>query len=259
MLKDSVFLMKKDDCFLDLIKAMKCDLHTYDDETGTLYEEIIFDDYNWEAGVSKVCVFFSDFVLKKGFNGSIIDSNYDTGELLEPEDFIYNTWDINYGDLEYTIYKKAEREGVNNFFAELISLGDGIYAQEKCQYILGNIIGTTVDDLDFYIDYSTASENIKSINKIKEILNNSEIDEIIGIDPTLYLFPSVAPVLLQFYTCEQLIKLFVFLVKYDINDLHLMNLGFFRNKESEKFELKLFDYSGFESETSELVGYKKIS
>ena len=57
-------------------------------------------------------------------------------------------------------------------------------------------------------------------------------------------------ILMMHHSVEELTKLENFLYDYDINDLHNCNMGIFNG------ELKIFDFSGFGSDTSEILKRK---
>lgn len=231
-----------------LLDAMRQDFHMIeynDDDVHEIYEEDALDGYIWHCGMSKFCVDYDTFVLKKGFNGTFVETD-EYGGMLNPEDFYYNFWDINYGDLEYEVYKKAKEEGVERFFAEMVSLGDGIYAQEKSW--------RSIYDCEFT---NHMPEGFKDWDWLCKV-NNHDINQILadckkhGINPFPHIRDDALPYLYYYLSYDELGILTEFLRHYDINDIHTNNVGFFISEDGG-VSIKLFDYSGYRSSTKEIL------
>lgn len=237
--------------FIGARDALSGDFHTYDEEEGVMYEDYRLDGYTWRTGITKVVVILNDFVMKKGFHGLVKDS--DENGFLEPEDFIYVAWDINYGTLEYQVYVRAVARGVSQFFADMEALGDEVYAQEKCAYTIEDVMydNTPLDKDDWVITHSAMSND--EFEGIMEDLGKHDI-----WDLDSHIRGAVIPWFYFNYSYEELRKLADFLNEYDINDIHTANAGFFWNKEKNKYEIKMFDYSGFASDTSEIIANEKL-
>lgn len=196
------------------------DFHTYESDPGIVYEEDLLNDVYWNSGVNKICIFFDDIVLKKGFSGYIDDNQ----ELIKTENF------NNVAIIESDLYKLAKEQGVSKFFAETINIGNDIVAQEKAENILSDYYPQRK-----FNDFLCNQINSKQIKDLYDRLYNY-----ISSKPLSELFYQ--------YNIDDLKKLYNFLVDYDINDLHSNNCGIFKNGK-----IKFFDFCGFNSSTSNLV------
>ena len=237
-LRDLVQAVEEDEDFINARDALSTDFHVYDDEEGCIYEDTSLDGFDWYSGVTKVVIILNDFVLKKGFHGTVMDADEDG--FLEPEDFVYTAWDINYGTLEYRVYAKACDWKVERFFAAMEPLGDEVYAQEKCDYILEDAI----EDEDIW------ELPIFSLTDVEDIIKDLGDHDIWDIDE--YMTTGVIPYIYFEYSYEDIAALVEFLQNYDITDIHAGNVGFFKDNEGN-YKLKLFDYSGFASTTAEII------
>lgn len=232
MLKERVALLENCDVnFCNAILTLERDFHTYDEDPETIYEDVDLDEYEWHSGVSKVCIIYDDVVLKKSFSGYVDDYDCEKGEYKEEPDF--TEWDIDYAELEYQVYLHSRLENVSMFFAEMISLENGVYAQEKCDIILEADLQKSKKDR---ISKSYSEDTISSF-----CINNN-------LNKLPYrIRPQVLPYFISEYTPEELKKLEDFMEKYDINDIHTANVGWFNGR------LKIFDYCGYGSSTSKKI------
>lgn len=245
-LRDMVQLSEEDEDFINARDALANDFHVYDEEEGCIYEDTALDGFEWYSGITKVVIILDGFVMKKGFHGTVIDS--DENGFLEPEDFIYNAWDTNYGTLEYQVYNKAVERGVGKFFAAMEALGDEVYAQEKCEEILDDILTSE--------DREARGFPYFSMEEIDEIISDLAAHDIWDVEE--YMTSTVIPFFYFEYSYEDFAALVEFLQNYDITDIHAGNVGYFYDEEG-RYVLKLFDYSGFASTTSEIIHDESIN
>lgn len=220
------------DLFKPIIEVLNQDHYTYfGDEQGLLYDEYPLEEYYWKTGRSKVCIIYAGMVFKTSFSGYAYDYDYEKSDWLDEP--IFEKWDKDYCQIEYDIYIRAVKEGVGIFFAETFKLSPKVYTQEECDEIFEDFLenddtlpprslnGFSSEDITIY-----ASDN--GILRLKSALGT-----------TLFRY------FLDCYSIHSLQKLNEFLVKYDVNDLHEKNLGWFDGK------LKFFDFCGFHSSTLE--------
>lgn len=252
MLRDLLKKYEESQEFINAVEALSYDYHVYNEDEGVFYEEFNLDDFEWSSGITKVTVIFDEFVLKKGFKGTVQDS--DENGWLEEKDFIYKDWDINYGTQEYQIYLRAVDRGVERFFAEMEPLGSEVYAQEKCDIIADSI--RVCEDITPEIkDCAIAGDEHWSLEDYDNLIADLGKHDIWDIEDHLR---SGAIYWFYFnYSYDELRKIVQFLHDYDINDIHLGNIGLFWDKEQEKYVLKMFDFSGFCSNTSEILAEEK--
>lgn len=178
------------------------------------------DVVDYASGATKIAILYNEIVLKKTYSG-YVDDEEDEYEMIE---YVMNDSDSynyapDYCALEALVYAEATLDGLNDFFAEVIRVSNKIYAQLRAERTLSGCcsvqeLGLTDDDVD-------------------------EIREEYGFD---ILIPDYAIAWWFVHkTSEHLQKFADFLFNHNINDLHASNIGFFNG------EVKLFDYSGFNS------------
>lgn len=252
MLRDILKQYEDSQLFIDAITALSYDYHVYDEEEGVIYEDFNLDSFEWNSGITKVTVIFDDFVLKKGFCGTVSDS--DENGWLEEKDFIYKNWDINYGTLEYQVYLRSCEHGVERFFAEMEPLGDAVYAQEKCRIIADSI--STYEDITPDIEmYAVPKDEHWSLEDYDNMIADLGKHNIWDIEDHLRM--SAIYWFYFNYSYDELRALVQFLHDYDINDIHVGNIGLFWDNEQEKYVLKMFDFSGYGSNTSEILAEER--
>lgn len=186
----------------------------------------------WDNGASKIVFIYEGYVLKAPITGEVSYTEDEEGN--EVECFTEQT---DYCETEFNIFKLAESEGVAEFFATTIQIDEHVYMQEaystdveSCSIIchFNPMIKEYYDTgyLSDWVDFHTETHDLY---ELKERLRDSMV---------FALFVSL-------YSTEQLRALGNFLGKYDINDLHRSNIGWFGGK------IKFIDFSGYCSCTSE--------
>ena len=227
------YINENRELFKSIIKVLDLNHYTYyGDGEGLIYDECPLDDFCWKTGASKVCIPYAGVVFKTSFSGYAYDYDYETSDWYDEP--IFEDWDTDYCQVEYEIYKRAIKEGVGVFFAETLRLTDKVYVQEESDEIFSDFLdnndvsphslnGFSTEDIAIY-----ASDN--GILRLKTILGT-----------TVFRY------FLDCYSIQELQKLTNFIEKYDINDLHASNLGWFDGK------IKFFDFCGFNSLTSEKI------
>lgn len=208
------------------------DTDFFSDEGEVLYQ------WDYEIGGTKAVILTDNFIFKTTLTGLIdYDDNFNEFTVYVEKD---------YAKIEYLIYQNAIIEGVDKFFAPIEDLGCGVYVQEKV-----DLVGETPmhiddcwleEDLEEFRDVSkdqTEQEQMFRKKWLKFITENSLFELPIG-----FLVDSLR----RGCTLEELTQLNAFLAKYDINDLHENNIGVIDGS------LVFFDFSGYESSTSEIVG-----
>ena len=175
--------------------------------------------FNVDCGATRVCIVFKKLVLKKNFSGKIcFDDELDDFDIDNP--FEYET---DYCKIEGRVYQEAVKEGLEEFFAEIQEISDGVYAQPTCE--------KTIYNCDYYKDFGKMYSK-----EVHDYLN--------------YIFNYKIPTEVLNYWARtkrigKLRKLAEFIKAHEINDLHRENMGWFGD------EIKLFDYCGFDSKTEE--------
>lgn len=219
----------------------KQDFHIYNDgdtdEENIICEYYMLDDFDWYHGSTKICIKINDsLVIKTGITGSEIDFDWNTGEELE--DYVYEDFPCDYCKLEYTLYKKAIEEGVGQFFAEIIPVGTFSYAQEYCLPI------------EHFFNSEDGAAYLKRFREFKNVVDLNLVFKENGLT---FLFNTIdsrlSLLLFEQYDMKDLIALQSFLKKYDINDLYANNLGISKLNG----QIKIFDFSGYCSTTSEIL------
>ena len=252
MLRDILKKVEDDKWFTDLIDTMSIDFHTFEESDGILYEEDRLDGWDWATGLTKICVLTADFVVKKGFAGYVYDMNLETDEPLESDEYTYKDWEANYCDIEYGVYLAACEYGVEKFFAEIEPLGNHTYAQERCDYVIANISEDNDDCPE------CLRKIVKEVSAMDDGDSVDDIEQGYDGDCEHFMSRNVISYFLNQYDYDDVIKLFEFFDEFDITDLHYYNVGFFWDKESKTYKLKLFDYSGFESLTNKALKIHNI-
>lgn len=219
------------DEYEDIYDILNTDIYTYCGEEGLIYDEAPFDDKYWMTGCSKICIIGDKFVFKTSFSGYAYDYNYDEAEYYDEP--IFEKWNIDYCLIEYLLYQRAVQEGVDMFFAWTDRLNDKVYIQEKMN-------SSFADCNDNGCPYP--KDESFSLHKFSDFLSQLGLFELrlqLGTQAMRYL-------VLQ-YKIDDLLKLQDFIIKYDINDLHENNFGWFGDK------LKFFDFCGYKSNTLEKI------
>lgn len=182
----------------------------------------------WENGASKVCLCFPDYVLKTSFVAEVVHNDYNN-ETKEWEQEFRSLEDVDYCEVEYKVYQAAKKKGLEKFFAETMRIEDSpVYIQEAYE-----------ESLDDSWD-SSISEEIRA-----RVVNIQSDDPLYQL--SLRVSEETLMVLINQNSEEDLIALGGFLDRFDINDLHEGNSGWFHGR------LKFIDFCGYGSITSEVV------
>lgn len=224
--------LNSNDEFLNALHILSYDFHTYSDEEGVVYEEDMLRPFYWSSGVSKVCIILNEIVLKKAFAGTVTEIDWVTGESLDDPEF--DEYEQDMCELEYQVYQKAIEADVAEFFAELVQLDDGIYAQPKCDLTFDKYLESKDDCETVYLFFGEDECDLMKQNFDLQLLHCKLNSTIMS-----YLYAE--------YPLKKLQALQDFLRRYDINDLHYGNMGFFNGK------LKFFDYCGYCSSTIDQI------
>lgn len=214
-------------------------------DTDSLVEGTFLNDINnWRRGATKLCIPLEEFVLKRAICGE-----KETGK----EGYIEHKYEEDSMETEFNVYQQVKNNCMQDFFAETIYLGNNIYAQEKCAESLYDSYYwnktyferkgkpysfksfTSIDELTFSIKYAK-----NGLHELSDIFTDSLTQK----------------AFMEFYSIAELTNLQHFLCKYDINDIHSDNCGFF--KTNQGWKLKIFDYSGFQSNTGDLCKKNSI-
>lgn len=183
----------------------------------------VFEEYH--AGATKICVRTNNgYYLKKTIHA-----------------------DDDYAKIEYDIYQLALKENLGKWFAETDFIIDNVYIQEECDATLDDV-DMGYDDVPEELRDAFSDEKIVSCKTAVELLDRYNLSEI-----KEYIRIRVLMVLLTRFSVSELEDLFRFIIKFDINDLHTGNIGFFYNTETKNYDIKLFDFSGYESSTSQRI------
>lgn len=186
-----------------------------------------YNDLRFSMGATKCVICHGENVVKVPFAGrkiiqctrgvrSEIFKNFTGSSALEG-----STGDYCYD--EVLLYKKAEEEGLDKFFLKLEPL-------------------TTVNGVNIY-----TQQMIRPIKKDfkPHKSKNERVDNFLKQNPhkRIYMDPFFLNELLILYGEEEVNKLYNFLNRYHIEDLHDGNLGYI--KECSEPVPKIFDYGGF--------------
>lgn len=218
MLTEILSNVTNENSFSDAIECLSQEFYTYGYETDNLYNDIDLDGYDWRNGISKVVILFPQYVLKTCIVGWVeYDSECDSDIFHENEE------NVDYCEIEYKVYQEAKRRHLEEFFAETVKVSDHVYAQEAYDDSFDDWTNDELENTKF-------SEEIYSKfhclhNRVRTALR----------------------VFLGQHSFDKVLELQDFLEEFDINDLHSGNLGWFNGV------LKLVDYSGYGSETSNLL------
>lgn len=229
----ATYIKENRELFNPVINVLNQDHYTYDGDEGLVYDEYPLEEFYWKTGASKVCIPYAGLVFKTSFTGYAYDYDYETSDWLD--ETIFEPWDKDYCQIEYEIYKRAVKEGVGIFFAETFKLSSKVYAQEECDQIFEDFL----EDSDFVPPRSLDGFSPEDITIFANENGILRLKTLMGT--TLFRY------FLDCYSIASLQKLSNFLIKYDINDLHENNIGWFDGR------LKFFDFCGFRSLT-----FKKI-
>lgn len=200
----------------------------------------VYLNLDWDAGATKVVFCLKNFAFKSPYT-YMVDyyTEEDYNELSDNEkkkcDRDEEGWFSkipffmgsagNYCDVEAKVYQKALSYGVADFFAETANIpGTHIYVQERYSMAF-----------DRYFDEEEWTLSKSEISDIRKSCRFRFSDRAISW-------------LANHYSSSELMKLGTFLEIYDINDLHDGNFAFFPDGK-----LKIIDYSGYCSSTSNLV------
>jgi hypothetical protein len=182
----------------------------------------------WENGASKVCLCFPDYVLKTSFVAEVVRNDWND-KTKEWEQEFRSLEDVDYCEVEYKVYQAAKEKGLEKFFAETMQIGDSpVYIQEAYE-----------ESLDDSWD-PDISDEIRA--RVVNIQNNDPLYQL-----SLRVSDETLMVLINQNSEEDLIALGEFLDRFDINDLHEGNSGWFHGR------LKFIDFCGYGSITSEVV------
>lgn len=234
MLRELIESVEDSHEFITAREALASDIFVYEEDEEVIYNDSVLQDFYWRSGITKVAIIMDSFILKKGFYGYVKDT--DEHGFLEPEDFIYTKWDVNYGTLEYQVYTMACKQGVSKYFAEMEALGDEVYAQEKCNYILEEVIKSE----ELLEKFHLPARNSFDVEDIMDDLGNHDIWDIDD-----HFRDEVIPYIYFTFTYDEIRELNTFLKEYSIDDIHIGNIGFFWNSKTNKYDFKMFDYSGY--------------
>ena len=218
-----------------IMNTIKQDHYSYCGDT--IYDEEILDrmlkevndissedDIDYANGATKVVIIYNEIVIKKTFTGYIdFSAEGDEVELIDYDMKNQDSYDYSpdYCALESVVYEEAFLKGLQDFFAEVIQVSKNVYAQLRTDHTLSGFF--LIEDL--------------GLTKI----DVEEIREEYGFEP---LIPDYAIAWWFIHkTSEHLQTFSDFLYDHKINDLHSSNIGFFNG------EIKLFDYSGYNSGT----------
>lgn len=206
--------------FEDASKALSTGELCYDGDSNSLWDDQYISDFDYETGATKVCVSVKGMYLKTSYTHY---TYYNVEK--EDEDAIeicpYTDEDVDYAAVEAAVYQNAVKEGVEKFFAEIESLGNGVYAQRKVR-----------DPFTISEEYPPSEEH----TKVLDLIDRYSLDGI----PQGFIFASLD----TGSTIEELQLLANFIDKFDINDLHDGNMGWLDGHPV------FFDYCGFGSSTS---------
>lgn len=232
--------------FLDTLSEEDIDkfVWLYSDEDGYTLDEV-YEDMEYEfketcqwitQGATKIVIKLKDensVVYKIPFQGLKLlegdyyhyDDDYISIQSFDQADAYLPNMNIsewNYCEVEEFFYKEAVAEGVEEFFAKtsLYKNIDGllVYTSSFCPK-------------GFYSFSPNTSEMAKreaNSNKLKQSYQRSSLSE-----------KSVA-IFIDQYGIEKVNKLFLFLEKWHISDLHCGNLRYDKN-----YMLKITDYSSY--------------
>ena len=240
--------IKNDNNFQEAVKILSATtFHHYGDDPDIIFEETTLDnatDYceEWSNGISKVVLIFDNFVLKTPITGCVWQIYDDNDEPIDDYEFDEDTL-FDYCDLEVKLYDLAKKYGVEKFFAETIKIDYYVYMQEKYDYAFRSCRP------DGFVEMKESFYTKGSFNydRCRLYAANNHLNDIFRISKDIDIFIS----LLCLYSIKELQKLNDFISKFDIDDLHSGNVGWFGNN------LKLIDFSGYETSTSDLV-YNEI-
>ena len=228
LIKEYVLEKIKEYCTLDETLCRE----TFEDLVVSPLENAkCFEDWTWDSGVTKGVLIFDelDYVIKIPFYCEWDEGDYDydeeTNETIiiresgpfdtpfegvQVKGFIHdNDWD--YCETEQYRYIVAERNGLNEHFAKTWFLGTvqdwPIYAQAKANMFLSSASQSTRSKRKY------SKQEMDTAKSIKDTLG-SEIDEEWMID------------FINYWGKDRLVELLNFCNEWDIDDLHLGNIGY---------------------------------
>lgn len=208
-------------------------------------------NFSWANGACKVCLICEDnddsYVLKTAFAGLAYEPEDENGEVIEDEDWEFSSRTEEDDCLvEYLVYKAAVAAHVDQFFAETIELGSGVYMQQKYDMPFCD-----KSYKELYDDLSSELRNLFAFEeeytpitfyKVKDVAKEVGLTKLAKrLDTTTFI------ALYANYSIRELLELQDFLETYCINDLHSGNIGYFYD------ELKFVDYCGCGSNTSSII------
>ena len=228
------FLKEK---FKKVIEILSEPFYTYFGDEGVIYDEFPLEEIesSWCSGCTKVCVVEDNVVFKTSFRGYVYDFDDEKNDYYDEP--IIERWNTDYCKLEFDVYVEALTAGLGKFFAKTIQVSPYVYAQEKCEIDLCNLICSNEKR-----DFKKSSLEDKELEDYIKSKGLSSLSISLGLTAMSFLIAQ--------YDIDDLYELEKFIDDYDINDLHSSNMGFFNGK------LKFFDFSGYNSDTFELLKNK---
>ena len=215
----------------------------YDEDNGTVYEEGVLDDsdFEWYCGASKVVIILEDCVLKTSYSG-LSWYNEETCDDEMTDDF------SDYAKMEFQLYQAAKDLNIDYFFAETEEVAPAIYEQEKVDL---SVEEYTEHDKVMPIGYQYHSvygnqqippRFVLNCGGLHSYCRHNGLKDLVG-----RIKPDVLGYFLAAYSQEELENLQVFLKEYDINDIRAGNCGWIDG------HLKIFDFCGFKTETEKIL------
>ncbi len=215
----------------------------YDEDTGTVFEEGILDDsdFEWHTGASKVVIVLEDCVLKTSYSG-VSWYNEETCDDEMTDDF------VDYAKMEFQLYQAAKDLDISYFFAETEEVAPAVYKQEKIdlsvkEYIeRDKVMPIGYQYHSVYGQQQIPPQFVLNCEGLHSYCRHNDLKDLIG-----RIKPDVLGYFLAAYSKEELENLQVFLKEYDINDIRAGNCGWINGK------LKIFDFCGFKTETEKIL------
>ena len=212
-------------------------LNCSEEDVVSLCENLPFDlGYKYFYGCSKIVITKNtwDYVIKLplGYGVDVYDEDLAKDDDYNPyypfEGAYYceeNSYGNDYCKTEMEYYEQAKSEGIDFFFAETMFLkeiyGVPVYIQPKC---------LTVEEI-------AEPTSRALINNTRERLRRMNI--LTSINDMTFVAS-----LLDNYDEKDVKKLFSFLHRYSITDLHIGNIGYFKDSSMPC----LIDYSDFKED-----------
>lgn len=233
------------DAFQSGLKTLSQPFHVYADDEDAVYEDGSLDEEvcdegadDWGSGVTKVALIYKDYVLKTGYSG-YVHSSYNE-EHHDFDDILVDDFPEDYCEIEYKIYRRAVEAGISKFFAETISVGNGVYMQERYDGSLDNYTPEGMQFPDWIKQYDDAG----CLSDWAEFHgDNMELTGLYDAVKSSRVFAWFVAL----YSYNDLRALSEFIEAYNINDIHSGNVGWFGNT------IKLIDFSGYMTSTGDII------